>query len=220
MQLVDEEDDLALAALHFLDGGFEPLFELAAEAGARQHGAQVQRDDALAHQRFGHVVGDDALGQPFDDGRLADARFADQDRVVFGAATKNLEHAQDFGVAPDDRVELALTGCGRQVLAVFFEDAILAFGVRFGDARAVAQLGDGLVELLFDDAGLAQNVGAGRVALAGDAEEEVLGADEVVVELLGFLVGDVHHALEARGDEDLRHRRARIGRRAHGWTVF
>ena len=86
VQLVDEEDDLAFAALDLLDTRLEPLFELAAEAGAGHHGAQVERDDLLAQQRVGHVVGDDLLRQPFDDGRLADAGFADQHRVVLGAA--------------------------------------------------------------------------------------------------------------------------------------
>ena len=56
VQLVDEEDDLTFAALNLLDGCLEPLLELAAEAGAGQHGAQVQRDDALAQQRFRRIV--------------------------------------------------------------------------------------------------------------------------------------------------------------------
>ncbi len=48
VQLVDEEDDLALAALNLLDAGFEALLELAAETGAGHQRAQVERDDALA----------------------------------------------------------------------------------------------------------------------------------------------------------------------------
>ena len=39
-------------------------------------------------QQFGDVAVDDQLGQPFDDGGLADAGFAEQHRVVLGAAAE------------------------------------------------------------------------------------------------------------------------------------
>ena len=51
---------------------------------------------------------DDPLGQPLDDGGLADAGLADQDRVVLGPAGEDLDHPLDLGLAADDRVELAL----------------------------------------------------------------------------------------------------------------
>jgi len=72
----------------FLDlaqDGLETLLELAAELGPGDQRAQVQRDDLLVLERLGHVASDDALGQPFHDGGLADAGFADQDRVVLGS---------------------------------------------------------------------------------------------------------------------------------------
>ena len=58
----------------------------------------------------GHVAADDALRQPFDDGRLADAGLADEHRVVLRAARQHLDHAADFFVAADHRIELALAG--------------------------------------------------------------------------------------------------------------
>ncbi len=88
VQLVDEQDDLALGALDFFHGGLQALFELAAEARAGDHRAQVEREDALAGQDFGHIVGGDLLRQAFDDGGLAHAGFTDQHRVVLGAAAR------------------------------------------------------------------------------------------------------------------------------------
>ena len=38
-----------------------------------------------SREQLGHVAVDDHLGQAFDDGRLADARLAEQDRVVLRA---------------------------------------------------------------------------------------------------------------------------------------
>ena len=47
--------------------------------------AQVEGDELLVLERLRHVAGDDALGQPFDDGGLAHAGLADEDGVVLGA---------------------------------------------------------------------------------------------------------------------------------------
>jgi hypothetical protein len=47
--------------------------------------AEVERDEPLVLQALGHVAVDDALGEALDDGGLADARLADEHRVVLGA---------------------------------------------------------------------------------------------------------------------------------------
>ena len=62
---------------------------------------------------------DDAQGQALGDGRLADARLADQHGVVLRAPRQDLDDAADFLVAADHRVELALAGPFDQVDAVF-----------------------------------------------------------------------------------------------------
>ena len=107
VQLVDEQDDLAVGVLDLLEDGLEPLLELAAELGARDQRAEVERDDALVLEALGHVAAHDALGEPLDDGRLADARLADQHRVVLRPTGQDLDDAADLLVAADDRVELA-----------------------------------------------------------------------------------------------------------------
>ena len=86
VQLVDERDDLAAGVLDLLEHGLEPLLELAAVLRAGDHRGQVEAEHPAALERVGHVAGDDALGEPLDDGGLADAGLADQHRVVLGAA--------------------------------------------------------------------------------------------------------------------------------------
>ena len=80
VQLVDEEDDLALALLDFLEHGLEALFELAAVLGARDEGAHVQGEELVALEVLGHVPFDDAEGQAFHYGGLADAGLAGRPR--------------------------------------------------------------------------------------------------------------------------------------------
>ena len=96
--------------------------------------AHVERDDLLVLQALGHVAADDALGQAFDDGRLADARLADQHRIVLGAPRQHLDHAPDLFVAPDHRIELALRRQLGQIAAVFFERFVGRLGILRGHA--------------------------------------------------------------------------------------
>jgi len=86
VQLVDEQDDLALRVGNLFENSLQPFLEFAAIFGAGDERAHVERDDAFVLQPFGYVAAVDAAGEPFDDRRLTDARFADQDGVVLGPA--------------------------------------------------------------------------------------------------------------------------------------
>ena len=97
----------AFGLFDFLEDGLQTIFELAAIFRAGDHGAEIERDHALVLQALGHIACNDALRQTFDDGRLADARLADQHRIVFRAPRQDLDHAADFFIASDDRIELA-----------------------------------------------------------------------------------------------------------------
>ena len=129
VQLVDEEDQLAGRLLDLGEHGLEPLLELAAVLRAGEHGADVERPDALALQPLGDVAGDDPLREPLDDRGLADPGVADQDRVVLRAPREHLDHAADLLVAADDRVELAVLGELGQVAAELLERLVAALGI-------------------------------------------------------------------------------------------
>ena len=80
-----------VGVLDLLEDGLEALLELAAELGAGDERAQVERDDPLVLEALGHVAADDPLGEALDDGGLADAGLADQHRVVLGAPAEHLD---------------------------------------------------------------------------------------------------------------------------------
>src|SRR5690606_12158944 len=63
VELVDESDDLPGRFLDLVEHGLEAFLELAAVLRARDHRAEVERDDGLAAQRLGTVPGYDALGE-------------------------------------------------------------------------------------------------------------------------------------------------------------
>ena len=144
VDLVNEEDDLAGRFLHLLEHGLEPVLELAAVLGAGHQGAQIQGDDLFAFQGGRDVAVDDALGQPLDDGGLADAGFADEHRVVFGPAGQHLDDPADLFIAADDRVQLALAGDIGEVAGVFFQGLVFFLGIGIGDPLVAAYRGQGL----------------------------------------------------------------------------
>ena len=188
VQLVDEQNDLAFGGLHFLEHRFQALFEFAAELRAGDQRAHVERDHALVLQAFRHVAANDASGQAFDDGGLADARLADQHRVVLGAARKHLDHAADLFVAADHRIELALRGQLRQIAAVFFQRFVGGFGILGGDALAAAHFLQGPHQALARDAEFAEQL-ARRPGVLGGGQQHVLDRDVVVLQALGFVFG-------------------------------
>ena len=146
VQLVDEGHDLTVGRLDLLEDGLETLLELAAVLRARDHGGEVERDEALAAQRLRHVTVDDALGQSLDDRGLADAGVADEHGVVLRPAREHLHDAADLVVAPDDRVEPAVAGRLGEVGAVGRESLALGLGVLPGHLGTGAQVLEPLLE--------------------------------------------------------------------------
>ena len=154
-------------------------------------------DDALVLEALGHVAADDALGQALDDGGLADARLADEDRVVLRPAAEDLDDPPDLVVAADDRIELAGAGLGGQVAAVLLEGLVGALRVGRGDPLAAADALERLQDRLVAGAVALEEVCASPPASA-DAEEQVLGRDVLVAEAAGLFLRPLDDALGAR----------------------
>ena len=120
VDLVDEEQRL-LRAAQLLEQLLHPLLELAPELRPGHQRGDVEREEALARQRVGHLARDDAQGQPLDDGALAHARLADEHRVVLLAARENLHDAFNLLLASHHGVDFAVAGQLREVDAELFE---------------------------------------------------------------------------------------------------
>ena len=152
VHLVDEQDDLALGGLDLLQHRLQPLLELAAIFCSRNHRAEVERQHLLVLERLRHVAIDDAQRQTLDDRRLADARLADQHRIVLGAPRQHLDGPANFLVAPDHRIELAGAGDRGDVAGIFLQRVETLLGVGAVDPAAAADLGHCLLQRLGRDA--------------------------------------------------------------------
>jgi len=107
--------------LEFLEHLLQPLLEVAAIAGSREQRAHVEREHGCRGQHFRHLAVDDAFRKPFRDRGLADAGFADEQRVVLLPAAQHLDGAVDLGIAPDHRIDLAVARLLVEIDAVGIE---------------------------------------------------------------------------------------------------
>ncbi len=169
--------------------------------------------------------------QAFDDRGLADARLADQHRIVLGAAGQNLDGAADFLVTTNDRIELAVARGLGQITGIFLERLIGVLGRRGIRGAALAQGFDRGVEGLRRHAGLGQDLSGVAVFLERQRQQKPLDGDEGIAGLVGDLLRLVENPRH-RGREvelaraaagDFRHfgkrglgRRQRIARAAAG----
>jgi hypothetical protein len=226
VQLVDEQDRV-LGTADFVHDRLDAFLELAAVLRAGHHHGQVEYDDATFHEQLGNVAFNHALGEAFDDGRLADAGLAEEHRVVLRSAAEDLHRPLDFLLAADDGVELVLLGQFGQVATEAVERRRLGLAAarRFSRSRpkdrrsivrrlaafhAVAQQVEDLFANLFElETEVHQNLGGNAFLLAEQAEQNVLGAHVVVVQVTSLF----HRVLD-----DLLGPR-RLGQLAHGHHI-
>ena len=215
MELIDEQDDLALGLLHFLEHGLQAVLELAAVLGAGDQRAHVELDKVAVAQGARYVAGHDSLGDTFDDGCLAYARLANEHGIVLGAAGQDLDGTANLVGTTDDRVELAGTGEVADVATVLLQG--LKLGFVFGRRHAViaAQLLVDLLDALLGDAGIAQH--AARLALVlGKCHQQMLGHHKAVAHLGGLLLGLLDDADELVGQAHLLTLARNLGRMVDG----
>ena len=126
MQLIDKQNYVA-GVVHFAQHGLEPFLKLATELCAGHERAHVERDQPPIFQTLGHVSFGDPQGKPLSDGRLAHARLADQDGIVFRPAREDLHDPADFLVPTDHWIEFSLPGAIHQIDAVASQRLELVF---------------------------------------------------------------------------------------------
>ena len=210
VELVDEEHRVVRVA-QLLDDLLEPLLELAAVLGAGHERADVEGEDALVQQDVRHVAGHDPMREALRDGRLADARLADERRVVLRLAAEDLDDPLDLLLAADDRIELVGAGGLREVDAERVDGGGLAGALRLlrgTGGRALRQDADHLVaDLVQVHAETLEHACGDPLAFADEAEQQVLRADVVVTEATRLVDRQFDHALRARGQPDLAHDR-------------
>ena len=75
----------------------------------------------LVLQVLGHIATDNTTCKAFDDGGLTRTGFANQDRIVLGTTTQDLEQTTNLVITANDGVELTLAGKVDEVLGILLQ---------------------------------------------------------------------------------------------------
>ena len=192
VNLVDEEQYLSVRGDHLLHHSLQSLLELALVLRTRNQRTHIEREDTLRAQIFGHVAIDNAVCNTLRNSGFTHARLADQNRIVLGSARENLQHAADLLVAANHGVELASTRLLVKVDSILTQRIeLLRRGGRI-DLRALAELGDGRLQILLGCARLLQKA-LSLTALGNQAKQQVLNRGILVAKGRGEVDRTLHH---------------------------
>lgn len=198
VQLVDEHDQFVRVGTDLAHDARQPLLEVAPETGARDHAREVEGDHPSPYQHVRHIAVRDALREALHDRGLADARVADQHRVVLAAPGQHLDGLLDLLVTADHRVDTAVAGQVGEIAAVLVEGGGAGgaglVGAGLGAVGCVGRQACGGV------ARRVQDVSGGGVRVRGECAEDVFGADVSRAARSGQVVGVQEGAFYGRGE--------------------
>ena len=131
------------------------------------------------------------LARPLGERSLADAGFADVERIVLAAAAQHLDRALDFFLSADQGIDLALARQLVEVVGEFRQRIAARLLGAFGFASSVAaggllagilaDLGDAVRDVVDDvearDFLLAEEIHGVRILLAEDRDQHVGAGD-------------------------------------------
>ena len=141
----------------------------------------------LVLQVLGYVAAQDSVSQPFDDGCLSGARFADEDGVVLRASRQDLQHTSYLIVASDDGVQLAGPCLVHEIACIFLQTLVGIFARLRLHLLAAAQFLDGFLQLLLVHAHVLEHLGG--CAVHGQyGLQDVFQRDELVAVFLGEIL--------------------------------
>ena len=195
VKLVDEGDDFTIGAFDLIENSLEAFLEFTAVLRTRNHPGQVKSDELLVLQGFGHVAGDDSLGQAFHDCGLTDAGLADENRIVLGTTREHLNHATNLAITTNHRVQLALACHLSEVATVLLQGLEGAFRIGAGNGIG-AKLIKSLLQAFCGCAVFAQDF-AGAIVICGQRNKQVLCRNVGVSLSFCALAGIVNHLDQA-----------------------
>ena len=193
MHFVDEQHDITAFSADFIEHALQAFLEFTAIFRPGDQRPHVERHQAFVLQPVGHIAIGDAQREAFDHRCLADAGFADENRVVLGPPRQHLNGTADFLVAADNRIKLAITRGLREVTRIFVERIEIGLGPRGVGAAPLAGGFDNRVERLSRYPRCCQRLAGECGRRQRQRHQQPLDGDKTVLCLGGDLFGLVEH---------------------------
>ena len=196
MELIDKEDDLAVAVLDFLQNSLQTLLKLASVFRAGHQSSHVQGEDSLVLQRLRHISADDPLSQALHDGCLADAGLTDEDRIILRLTGQDPDHVADLAVTPDDRIQLLLSGSVHQVCAVLVQCIVGSLRVVACHLLVSSHCGECLQKAFPGNAKLPEELFHLSAWMLQKSQEQMLHRDILISHLLHLILSAYERLVE------------------------
>ena len=200
MEFIEEEDNLGMFA-GFAHNHREAFFKVAAIAGACDEARERKLDEAASAQFFRDGIGDDALGESFDEGGFSNASFADDQGVIFEAAQEDLREAHQGIDAASEGRECSLFGKEGEIAAIAVDGGGIATRAEAGLGDLAAQ--EFIVQFLRIGSHLFKDFKGQAFSALEDGSEEVFLTHEVIIFFSCVAFGGFEGASASLGGEDL-----------------
>mmetsp|Transcript_25836 Transcript_25836/g.52305 ORF Transcript_25836/g.52305 Transcript_25836/m.52305 type:complete len:446 (+) Transcript_25836:1725-3062(+) len=173
VHFVDKKNHFPIALLYFVNDALETFFEFSSHGGSGHEGTHVQSDETTGwFERVGDVSGYHSLGDSFGYGGFSNTGVTDQNWIVLGSPTQNLDRPANFVISSNYRVQLSLLGPGSEIDPIFLQSIVISLGTPRRDPSSAPGLFPHGPQCLFD-------VIVGNVLAfeRSDGEEIVFGAE-------------------------------------------
>ena len=124
MKLIDEQNDLSFALLHFLKYCFQTFLKLTTILGTCNQCSHIQGKNLLVLQAFRYIPCHNTLCQSLDGCCFTNTRLTDENRVVLGLTGKDTDNITDLHITADHRIKLLISGFLHKILAIFIQGVI------------------------------------------------------------------------------------------------
>ena len=203
VQLIDEQNNLSLGFLYFVQYGLQTFLKFAPVLGPGNQGAHIQGENRFVFQAFRNVTAHNALSKAFRNGGLADAGLSDENRVVLRFPGKNPDNVSDLRISANDRIQLIFPGSLHEVRSVFLQGVVRILRIV---RRHMAALDFGKLRRkgVFRYAMVGENPLDGRRLVCEDPNHQVFDRDIFVSHALRGLLRRAENPVRFRRQIDLR----------------
>ena len=187
MELVDEEDNLAVRLGHLFYHALQAVLKLTTVLCTCYQGRHVKLNKLFVTQGAWNVARNNTLCQAFHDCGLTNARLADKNRIVLGAAAQNLNGTANLFDAANNWIELSLASKVGHVATVLLQGLKLRLCILGSYAFIATKLVVDLFHALSSNTGVAKNPTCISVVVC-QRSEQMLGGNVGITQLSGKLL--------------------------------
>mmetsp|Transcript_21366 Transcript_21366/g.52964 ORF Transcript_21366/g.52964 Transcript_21366/m.52964 type:complete len:383 (-) Transcript_21366:481-1629(-) len=183
VHFINEKDNFTFTLLDFLQDRLETFLELTTHTCSSYQCRQVQSDQFASLQSVRHVTGNHTLGDTLGNCGLTNTRVSDQDGIVLGTTTQNLNGTTDFVVTTDNGIELSLFGLFGEIDTILQQGVVVVFGRSRNDWSGLfSELDDGIRQIRVFNVLLEEGLGCKFVVFLGQSQKEGLRRNKGVAQ--------------------------------------